>query len=270
MFEKQPLPRSVVSLALLSFGLAAGPARADMIFNALGVGSDGDLMARADFTIANGVLTILLTNLEPNERSIGQAISGLSFTIDGAPVTSASVTSATGTAVSILSANSTAPAAASTDRWQVNQISGNTISTTVLSGGQPTYLIAGPPDNSGNYPNANTGMEVHSPVFVGKATLLLTVGGLTACSAIKDVVFSFGTGPDTLVPGVDPPVPEPSSIVLLGISLACLAWFHRRRIRCSVIVAADRLDSVEVAAEPEHCLVNEHGVLDSPRVQFPC
>jgi hypothetical protein len=232
MFKKGLLSCSMVLMALLCFGLAAGPACADQIFHAAGASPDGDVVAQADVTAGNGTITIVLTNLLPNERSIGQAISDFGFTVVGGTVTSASVTSAMGTAENITGTNSHGNAPPTTTRWVVDQQTGNNIHFTTISGGQPNYLIAGIPDANGNYPNENASMEVHSPVFVESATFVLAVTGVTASSTVTDVEFSFGTGPDFSLPGQPGPVPEPSSIILLSmgaIFLVSLARLPRRR-----------------------------------------
>jgi hypothetical protein len=231
MFRKTLLPCYFVPMAVLCFGLAAASVHADQIFNASGSSSDGDLLAQADFIMGNGSLTIVLKDLVPNEKSIGQAISDLSFTISGGTA-GAMVTSATGNAVNVISPTMTTPATGSTDRWQVQPPNmGSSVTITVLTGGQPNYLIAGPTDSNGNYPNENASMEVHSPVFVETATITLTDMGITSASTISDVTFSFGTGPDHLLPGTPGAVPEPASVVLgIGgaIFLVSLARLSRR------------------------------------------
>jgi hypothetical protein len=231
MFHNPLLRCAFVPMALLCIGLAA-PVHADQIFNASGSSSDGDLLAQADFVTGNGTLTIVLTNLVPDERSIAQALSGLSFTMSGG-TPGAMVTSATGNAVQVVSSTLTTPALGSTDRWQVQPAnSGSSITLSTLTGKQPNYLIAGPTDSKGNYPNENSSLEVHSPVFVENATLTLTDTGITSGSTISAVEFSFGTGPDYCLPGTPGAVPEPSSIVLaiVGASgLVGLARFRRWR-----------------------------------------
>src|SRR5690348_11085817 len=189
MLTKRQLPRTIAGMAMLWLGVSAEPARAQhemppnnppplhqptpTTFHVAGTCTDGNVLAQADITLGSGNVTIVLTNLLPNERSIGQAISDFGLTLGGTTITSASVTSAVGTAENITSPNSHTAATGSTNRWVVDQFTANSIHVTVLSGGQPNYLIAGIPDASGNYPNSNASMRVHSPVFVETATLTL-------------------------------------------------------------------------------------------------
>src|SRR5205823_13949993 len=64
------------------------------------------------------------------------------------------------------------------------------------------------------YPNANNGIiNNFDPYTIGPATFTLTLSGVTANTTVTSASFSFGTGPDTFVPGTPgttPPVPEPS------------------------------------------------------------
>jgi hypothetical protein len=211
---------TIVSVAFLLLILVACPAQGQIhpppppvhqFFHVSGTCTDGPVLAQAEIAVGDGTVTIVLSNLLPNERSIGQAISDFGFTVAGGIVTSASVTSnMTGTAESILSPSSnTNLGTVSTDRWQVTQISGNTIEISDLTGGKPKYLIAGIPDSKGNYPNANASMVVHSPVFVQSATITLAITGVTSSSTINSVTFSFGTGPDCTLAGQPGPVIPP-------------------------------------------------------------
>jgi hypothetical protein len=221
MFRKGPFACAAVFMSLLCLGLVAGPVHAQIhpppppppppttTFHVDGTCTDGHVLAQADFTVGDGTITIVLSNLLPNERSIGQAISDLGFTVGGSTITSASVTSATGTAENILSPTSHSAATGSTNRWVVDQSTASSIHITVLSGGQPNYLIAGIPDANGNYPNSNASMRVHSPVFVQTATITLNVAGVTSSSTIDSVSFSFGTGPDCVLTGMPGPVVPP-------------------------------------------------------------
>ena len=81
-----------VLLVLVSSGLA----RADLIFGASGVsGADGPVNATVNFTLGNGTVHIVVTDLLANPTSSGQTVSGIDFKISDATNT-CSLTSATG------------------------------------------------------------------------------------------------------------------------------------------------------------------------------
>jgi len=83
-----------------------------------------------------------------------------------------------------------------------------------------------------SFPNVNQGVQNFNPYVIGTATFTLT--GLTGVNALTNVTaatFSFGTGPDTFVPGTV--VPEPPSSVMALSALALvggvgLMWNRRR------------------------------------------
>jgi hypothetical protein len=60
-----------------------------------------------------------------------------------------------------------------------------------------------------SFPNVNNGFDNFNPYIVGPATFTLALSGVTAATTISGVTFSFGTGPDTFIPGVPVPVPSP-------------------------------------------------------------
>jgi hypothetical protein len=73
------------------------------------------------------------------------------------------------------------------------------------------------------------------------ATFTLALSGVTATTTVTAVTFSFGTGPDTFLPGSTgggvinpnqgPVVPEPASLILFGSGLigAGVRRYRQRR-----------------------------------------
>jgi hypothetical protein len=211
--------------------LAVRPAEAD-IWTASGSGSDGALNAQANFTISNGQIQVTITNLLAPATiiSIGQSVSDLSFTISNSPGTDTSNTAA-GQLVNFDDSSHQVTAAAGTpDRWISSStggfsISGDTILLEAIGHGQPTELIL-PSDVGGRYPSGNSSLDVHSPDIDGPATFTLNLTGVKSTTTISNVEFSFGTGPDTTLSGTESssPVPEPSSILLLGSVTCLITW----------------------------------------------
>ena len=235
-----------LSLCAATFAvmLASGSSSAALMsFTASGTGADGALSANADFTTSAGQLVVALTNTLSASvfRSPGQALSDISFTLSSAPgTTSFGTSTASGQFGDISSlgvvtfvAVDTQTGQASPLRWFLNgSIVGNTITLEAIGGGQPSQMIAPGIADGGTYANANAGLRNFNSYIIGPATFTLLLPGVTEATTVSEVTFSFGTGPDTFIPGVPPLiVPEPTTVALLGIALVALASTRRRRSR---------------------------------------
>lgn len=236
---------SLVLLGLATF-LGAGIAHA-ATFTAAGTGSDGPLSASAVFTTSAGQLQVTLSNtlLAGLFVSPGQAVSDLSFTLSNAPGSLGTTTatgqlgnigakSSTGTSVTYVSGSPTRFFGTGTPSNPGGfNISGNTVTLEVIGGGKPSEMIAPYMANGGTYLAGNNGLQNFDPYVIGSATFTLALTGITANTTINSAVFSFGTSPDTFLQGtpVPPsPIPEPSSLLLLGSGMAAAAGLIRNRV----------------------------------------
>jgi hypothetical protein len=121
--------------------------------------------------------------------------------------------------------------------WVLSNPSSGTLLLDVLAGpahAGPAHTIIGPPGAGGTYSAAVgsiAGNGPHNPFLFGTVSFTLNVPGLTADSAINDVVFSFGTTDGnnvTGVPGVQE-VPEGgTTVILLGAALSGLGLIRRK------------------------------------------
>jgi hypothetical protein len=217
-------------LALLLILACGGPANADL-FQVQGPIPDGPVNSTAVFTLGNGTLQIVLTDLLKNPTSDGQLISGIKFTVRGASG-SGVLTSASGldSIVDTHNGTYTAGVASTLPHWSLVAIG----DLTTLSGNKPNELIIGPDDHGGfdptvgKYTHANSSISQHNPVVLGIGTFDLSIPGITGASIISDVSILFGTAPYSV--DAISAVPEPSTrtICALSIVLMGLAALRRR------------------------------------------
>lgn len=238
-------------VALFAIALGSRTTRADQIVYVTPPGSttSGPVNAEADFTTANGFLTITLKNLQANPGDVAQLISDFSFTVgNGGSLVGSSLTGAMGQELTVNGNKTFSTGPTLTTPAMVGWVYSNpnpNPSTTglldVLAGAGhagPSHLIIGPPGGP-TYSNANgsiAGNGPHNPFLNQSATFTITAPSLTSLTTITSATFSFGTTAGLDIDGrlgsPAPPdtVPEPATVVMGVIAgLFGLIGFGRRK-----------------------------------------
>jgi hypothetical protein len=254
---KPQLFSTISAISILVFCcLASETSYADTITYVTSVGattSGGSVQGEADFVLGNNSISLTLTNLlqiAPNVMNASQLISGIYFDVSGIPG-SGHLADATSSGMKSYIYNNGTYAIGVNDpltRWMGSK-AGDTITFNAFSGGTVNRLIIGP-DSGNDFDPTNGGIyyvdnSLHNiSVVLGSATFDLTIPGVTANTKISNVTFLFGTDSannDNKVAGVSP-VPESSTILLLGIGLVGSGLVARRQKRHSELPSANRAE----------------------------
>lgn len=221
-----------VTLALLAAMMALStPAFGGTIDVTLPPGSTNGgqpVSAEAIITTNAGTVTVQLLNLLANPTSVSQAISDVFFTLSGKTSGSGSA-SPTATSYINIADNGTVSSASAVPAVYAYTDTSNQVHLVGIGTGTtgPCCLIIGPPNGSGVYSNANgsiAGNDPHNPFLQNSATFTLALAGVTAATAISNVIFSFGTEA-----GQNVAVPIPAAIWLFASGLVGLIGIARRK-----------------------------------------
>jgi hypothetical protein len=184
----------------------------------------------ATFTTGTNSISLTLTNTLSDLQSLAQTLSDISFDVSGGgSVTTSSVTT-TANLIGLVDNQTPTHSSGTTNPWTLSGGSGSYLFTALNGGDQTRSLILGPITNESTYcsPKCPDGLgnQNFNPYIDETATFTLGISGVTADSSISNVVFSFGTAPETLVG-----VPIPAAVWLFGSGLIGLIGIARRKLQ---------------------------------------
>jgi len=205
--------------------------------------------AQADFLFSQNLLTLTLTNMLAAPSTVGQNISGFSFTIASLSGTTPTLVPYNGAptgdtiAPELVNITNGVPTfntnggAGFDPGWVVTIGSGN-FALNGLNGSAngPAYTIVGPP-GSGYPSNGSLDTTSHNPMIFQSAKWVFNIVDFPVTDLrVTNVLFTFGTaGTDTFACDASndfcASVPEPGAWLLLGTGLVGLAFFAHRTAR---------------------------------------
>jgi hypothetical protein len=209
--------RPTIALTAAALLLGAAPASA-ALFTATGSDADGTLSGTANITVGTGSINVVLTDTGTAQRSSGQTISDVAFTISGLG-TIGTFTQA-GSLINVNDNGTETPVVGTPTHW-VASATGDSVHLTTLSGGQPFDLIVG------LNPNQNNGFDNFNPYINHTGTFTLACSGCSTTDTISGVSISFGTEGFS-VPAIAA-VPEPSTWAMMILGFAGIGFLAYRR-----------------------------------------
>jgi len=251
---KKCLGKLALELAAVLLGTmcATAPSRADVIFSGSGVSgnTNNTVSAQVTFSVLPGnVLEVVLENTSPNPEAIrrGDILTGVIWDMKGTdPALSGLATSLTAGSNIYTNANTINNATSLVNKWAFKGMPGgpytysnnsatfeygiSTIGGGVFPGGSVHGDDYGLVANAGSLDNPSFSASAF-PLIVN--TLTFNLNGFTSSlDNIENVKFTYGSGPNFVLPGPKNTVPEPSSFVLAGIgmTLGALGWHRRRKL----------------------------------------
>lgn len=219
----------------LALATSASAAPISYTFNADGITDVASQAGTAVFTFSEDMstLTIDLTNNTSPTALIRSELDGLTFSLSAAAGASLASVGANGGVVDCSIASDPCPAGAGSTPfgWGLTGSGGASFALGAgFSGGtfshQPYGIVNSNFTGSGELSSPST-----NPLLVGPVRFTINLTGLPFIPEVTDVAFLFGaeTPPDSQ-PGIPggTAIPEPGSVVLLGLGLIALGMKRRR------------------------------------------
>jgi hypothetical protein len=160
---------------------------------------DGSVSATAKFTPSHGVVTVLLADTLVDPKSVGQLLSGVSFTF-ASGMTSGTLGSSSANLRKVSRDGSFTDLGPTSTGWALDEnFNGGfqlCVLCTDLGAAGPKHLLIGNPAVSGTYESANAsiaGNKPHNPFTQGIATFLINIPGVTSSDSVTSATFFFGT-----------------------------------------------------------------------------
>lgn len=219
--------------AMVLFCIATLPAGAGVMPFATAVGataSDGQpVHITATFTTSAGHVQVTLKNLIANPKAVSQNVSGVLFTLNPGQTTG-SVSASPNVTVRTVASDGSFADTTGASGWVLTTSGSSPYFTAINLNGNttpwPAHTLIGQPDpnQTTEYTNANNsiaGNGPHNPFVYGPLTATFDFAGVADTSTISNVVFTIGTGSDSVAGYA---VPEPAALLLLGVGAACLIF----------------------------------------------
>jgi hypothetical protein len=183
--------------------------------------------ATAILTTSTDHVQIILANTIVNPTSIIQNLSDFKFILSSGQ-TAGTLDSSSGIARTVNADGTFSDGGSVSTGWELETSGAGQRLHVLGTAIGPAHTIIGEPDGATNlYSKANgsiAGNGPHNPFLFGAVIFEIDVPGVTADSTSGFVIFSFGT-----TEGNDVPVPEPTSMLLMGGIFAGLGAFGYRR-----------------------------------------